>query len=285
MFQLFRGYRVIFPALCMFALTLSGCGGGGSASRVVSEPTTTIDWLMPVDARGVFEAAYSHLNDAAPTNPERSYTVDDVPLWLPRPDSPGPKEWDYWNRPYLSADVIKIQVRPAPGTYAIPRNDARAVYGILDHGIFWIATDEQLDGGTYFGAGYDYLAHNQYMLPLNGPPVDVLYTGASWRGDALGMVKASGNPVSGPAVLTLTSIDEAADGSHAYDLHLDVAFRNVGVDRLELNATSDANGGFGADFSAEGGYRLQGTFLGSQAEEASGIFETPIYYGAFGVKR
>ena len=159
------------------------------------------------------------------------------------------------------------------------------MYGVLDHGVFWIATDDQLDGEVYFGAGYDYLAHNQYMLPLDGPPAHVLFSGASWRGDALGMVKVSGNPVSGPAVLTLTSIDEEADGSHAYNLHLDVAFRNVGVDRVELNAASDADGGFGADFSADGRYRFQGTFLGPQAEEASGIFETPIYYGAFGVKR
>ena len=285
MFQLFHGYGVVFPALCLVALTLSGCGGGGSTSRVALEATTTIDWLMPADARDIIEAAYSHFNDAAPTNPERSYTVDDLPIWLPRPDSPGPKAWDYWNQPYLSADIIKIQARPAPGSYEAPRNDARAVYGILDHGIFWIADDAQLDDEFYFGAGYDYLAENQYVLPLDGPPAHVLFSGASWRGDALGMVKASANPVSGPAVLTLTSIDEAADGSHAYSLHLDVAFRNVGVDRVELNAASDADGGFGADFSANGGYRLQGTFLGPQAEEASGIFETPVYYGAFGVKR
>ena len=285
MSQSCRCYRVIFTVLCMFALTLSGCGGGGSTPRVLPEPTTTIDWLMPADARDVFEAAHSHFTDAAPTDPERSYTVDDLPLWLPRPNSPGAKEWDYWNQPYLSADIIKIQARPAPGTYAIPRNDSRAVYGVLDHGIFWIAADDQLDGEIYFGAGYDYLPENQYLLPLDGPPVDVLVSGASWRGDALGMVKASAKPVSGPAVLTLTSVEEPADGSHGYDLVLDVAFRNVGVDRIELNATLVAGGGFGADFSADGGYRLQGTFLGSQAEEASGIFETPIYYGAFGVKR
>ena len=286
MFQARRGYRAVVPVLCMLALALTGCGGGGSAPRVVSDPITTIDWLMPTDALEVFEAAFSHFNDTAPTNPERSHTVDDLPLWLPRPGSPGAKQWDYWNRPYLSTDIIKIQARPAPGAYAIPRNDARAVYGILDHGIFWIATDDQPDGGIYFGAGYDYLDHNQYRLPLDGPPADVLLTsGASWRGDALGMVKASANPVSGPAVLTLTSIDQAADGSHAYNLHLDVAFRNVGVDRVELNATSNAGGGFAADFMADGGYRLQGTLLGSQAEEAAGIFETPIYYGAFGVKR
>lgn len=285
MFQAYRRYRAISPVLCMLALTLTGCGGGGSASRVVSEPITTIDWLVPAEAREVFKAAYSHFNDAAPTNPERSYTVDGLPLWLPRPDSPGAKEWDYWNQPYLSPNIIKIQARPAPGAYAIPRNDSRAVYGILDHGIFWIATDDQLDGGVYFGAGYDYLDHNQYMLPLNSPPADVVLSGASWRGDALGMVKASANPVSGPAVLTLTSIDQAADGSHAYHLHLDVAFRNIGVDRVELNATSNAGGGFAADFRTDGGYRLQGTFLGSQAQEAAGTFETPIYYGAFGVKR
>jgi len=269
----------------MLALTLTGCGIGGSAPRVASEPITTIDWLMPTDAREALEAAFSHFKDAAPTNPERSYTVDDLALWVPRPDSPGAKQWDYWSQPYLSPDIIKIQARPAPGAYAIPRNDARAVYGTLDHGIFWIATDDQPDGGVYFGAGYDYLDHNQYMLPLDGPPADVLPSGASWSGDALGMVKASANPVSGPAVLTLTSIDQTADGSHAYNLHLDVAFRNVGIDRIRMNAASNAGGGFAADFTADGGYRLQGAFLGSQAQEAAGTFETPIYYGAFGVKR
>ena len=86
-------------------------------------------------------------------------------------------------------------------------------------------------------------------------------------------------------MLTMTSIDRAADGGHTYNLHLDVAFRNVGGDRVEMNATSEAGCSFGADFLTEAGYRLQGTFLGPEAKEASGIFETLIYYGAFGVKR
>ncbi|MDE0206324.1 MAG: hypothetical protein OXP66_09900 [Candidatus Tectomicrobia bacterium] len=284
-----RGYRAVSTVLCMLALTLtlSGCGGGrsGTASPVVSEPITTIDWLVPADAREVFEAAYSHFKDAAPTNPERSYAVDDISFFLPRLDSPGAKEWDYWNQPYLSADIIKIQARPVPGTYEAPLNEARAVYGILDHGIFWIADDAQFEERPFIGAGYDHLDHNQYMLLPDGPPADFLTSGTSWRGDALGMVKASASPVSGPAVLTMTSIQEAPDGGHAYNLHLHVAFRNLGVDRVELNATSNAAGGFAADLAADGGYRLKGTFLGSQAEEATGIFETPVYYGAFGVKR
>ena len=240
---------------------------------------------MPANAREVFDTAYSHFNDAAPTNPERSYSVNDVSFFLPRPDSPRPKQWDYWNRPYLSPDIIKVQARPEPGSYEAPLNDARAVYGILDHGVFWIAADEQPDGVIYFGAGYDYLDYNRYAPPLDGPPAGALFSGASWRGDALGMVKPSAKPVSGPAVLTLTSIDQTTQGGHAYELHLDVAFRNAGIDRLELIAASNADGGFGTDFWADGEYRLQGTFLGSQAQEAAGIFETPVYYGTFGVKR
>ena len=283
-FKSFHGYAVVVPVLCLFALALSGCGGGSSRPLLTFEPTTTIDWLAPADAREVFEAAYSHRSDSGPSNPERSYTVDDRPLWLPRPDSPGAKEWDYWNQPYLSADILKIQARPAPGTYESPGNDSRAVYGILDHAIFWIGSDDQPEGDAYFGAGYDYLDDNQYRLPLSGPPAQVLLSGTSWSGDALGMVKVSANPVSGPAMLTMTSIDQAANGSHTYNLRLEVAFRNVGVDRIEMDATSDSEGGFGADFW-DAGYRLQGTLLGSEAQEASGIFETPIYYGAFGVKR
>ena len=284
MFKSCHGY-VVVSALCTFALALSGCGGGSSRSQVVPEPTTTIEWLAPADARDVFEAAYSHRSDSGPSNPERSYTVDNRPLWLPRPDSAGPKEWDYWSQPYLSADITKIQARPAPGAYESARNDSRAVYGILDHGVFWIATDDPGEGDEYFGAGHFYLDDNRYRLPVDTPPPDVLFAGASWRGDALGMVKTSGKPVSGPAVLTMTSIEAAADAGHLYNLRLDVAFRNVGVDKVVLNAVSDGEGGFGVDFPGEDEYRLQGTFLGSEAEEASGIFETLVYYGAFGVKR
>ena len=284
MFKRFNGCRVVFPALCLVAWAASGCGGGGSAPRVVTE-AATIDWLAPVEARDVFTAAYSHRPDSGPSNPDRSYTLNDLPLWLPRPDSAYPKEWGYWSAPYLSADIVKIQARPMPGTYASPLNDARAVYGILDHGIFWIASDFQEDGQTYFGAGYDYLDRNRYRLPPGGAPSDVVFQGATWTGDALGMVKASGTPVSGPAVLTVTSIEAVADRSHAYSLRLEADFRNVGVDRVRLDAASDAEGGFGGDLPADTGYRLQGTFLGSEAEEASGIFETPVYYGSFGVKR
>ena len=284
MFKSFRDYAAVVPALCLFAMALPGCGGG-SGSPVAHKPTATIYWLAPADAREAFEAAYSHRSDSGPSNPQRSYTVDDRPLWLPRPDSPGPKQWEYWNQPYLSADITKIQVRPATGTYDSPGNDSRAVYGILDHGVFWIGSDDQPEGGAYFGAGYYYLDDNQYKLPVDTLTADVLFAGASWNGDALGMVKTSGKPVSGPAVLTMTAIGDERGGDLTYNLRLDVAFRNVGVDRVEIDAAPDAEGGFGADFTAEEGYRLQGTFLGSEAEEASGIFETLMYYGAFGVKR
>ena len=83
------------------------------------------------------------------------------------------------------------------------------------------------------------------------------------------MVDARRSPVDHSGNLH-SPIDEAADGSHAYDLRLDVAFRNVGIDGVEVNPASGAGGSFAAPFPAETGYRLQGTFLGSPAKEASG---------------
>ena len=49
--------------------------------------------------------------------------------------------------------------------------------------------------------------------------------------------------------------------------------------------TSGSDGRLGADAVLTEGYRIEGTFLGSQAEEASGIFETPACYGSFGVRQ
>ena len=60
--------------------------------------------------------------------------------------------------------------------------------------------------------------------------------------------------------------------------------RRVSTHQLELDAASDAEGGFGADFLGEA-IPATRVFLGSEAEESSGIFETPTYYSAFGVKR
>ena len=184
----------------------------------------------------------------------------------------------------LSSDIPKIQARPAPGTYVSPGNDSRAVYGILDYGIFWIGSDVQPDG-EYFGAGYDYLVDHRYRPPLDGGQPDFLFPNAAWRGDALGMEKASGDVVWGPAVLTMRSIGTSPAGGLSYNLHLDVAFlNNDGVDRVEID-TSGSDGAFGTDLPAGAGSRMEGTFLGPQADEASGAFETPIYFGAFGVKR
>ena len=247
------------------------------------ESMTTVDWLLPsgaaTNARDVFLVATSRGEFE-----RTSYSLDDRRLWLPRVDSPSPKEWDYWNEPSLSSDIIKIQARPAPGTYESPGNDSRAVYGILDYGIFWIGDDVQPDG-EYFGAGFDSLVDHRYRLPLDVGQPDFFFPNAAWRGDALGMEKASGTPVWGPAVLTMTSIERDAAGALAYDLHLDVAFlTDDGVDRVSID-TSGTDGDFSTEFSADAAYRIQGTFLGPRAEEASGVFETPGHYGAFGAKR
>ncbi len=61
-------------------------------------------------------------------------------------------------------------------------------------------------------------------------------------------------------------------------------FRNVGTGRVAI-MTSGSDGRLGADAVLTEGYRIEGTFLGSQAEEASGIFETPACYGSFGVRQ
>ena len=101
----------------------------------------------------------------------------------------------------------------------------------------------------------------------------------------MGMEKASGNPVWGPAALTMTSIATSPADGFSYSLQLDVVFlKNDGIDRVEL-ATSGSDGAFGGEFQAGTEYRIEGTFLGPRAQEASGIFETSAYYGAFGVKR
>ena len=252
--------------------------------RAISESAKTIDWLLPDEAA---TTAYDlfRIASAERGNSERSsYAVGDRNLWLPRVDSPSPKEWDYWNDTSLSADIPKIQARPASGAYESPGNDSRAVYAILDYGIFWIGTDVQPDG-EYFGAGYDYLVDHRYRLPVGGGQPEFFIPNATWRGDALGMEKTSGNPVWGPAVLIMTSIHRDVSGSLGYDLHLDVVFiKNDGVDRVELDSTG-SDGGFGTELQPGTEYRMEGTLLGAQAQEASGIFETLSYYGAFGVKR
>lgn len=252
--------------------------------RAMSESAKTMDWLLPEEAATTAYDLFRFASTERGDSQRSSYTVDDRSLWLPRVDSPSPKEWDYWNEMSLFSDIPKIQARPAPGTYESPGNDSRAVYAILDYGLFWIGTDVQPDG-TYFGAGYDYLIEHRYRLPAGSVQPEFLVPNATWRGDALGMEKASGNPVWGPAALTMTSIATSPADGFSYSLQLDVVFlKDDGVDRVELG-TSGSDGAFGGELQAGTEYRIEGTFLGPRAQEASGIFETPAYYGALGVKR
>lgn len=254
--------------ISVLAWALAGCG---ASNGMPSAAPQSIDWLLPPGgAEEAIQTAYAHRSESAGA----AYTARDRNLWLPRPDSPHPKAWGYWNAPLLSADIPKVQGRPAPDTYATPFNDSRAVYGILAHGIFWIGTDVQTDGEEAYGAGYDYLERNRFASPVNGSFLEV-----RWSGDALGMVKETGSPVSGPAVLTVTAVEAST-----YRLHLDVAFAGPDGDQLELLADG-ADGRFGAENVEAEGYRMEGVFLGPLAEEAAGIFETPAYYGAFGARR
>ena len=259
------------PALVQISVLAWALAGCGASNGTPAAAPRSIDWLLPPGgAEQAIEAAYAHRSESAGS----AYTAGDRNLWLPRPDSPHPKVWGYWNAPHLSADIPKVQGRPAPDTYATPFNDSRAVYGILAHGIFWIGTDVQPDGEEAYGAGYDYLERNRFASPL-----DASFLEATWSGDALGMVKETGSPVSGPAVLTVTAVEAGP-----YNLHLDVAFAGPDGDRLELVAAG-ADGRFGTAGVGAEGDRMEGVFLGPLAEEAAGIFETPAYYGAFGARR
>ena len=285
MFKVFNNAMVLL-AVCAFALASSGCGGGRAMTQSMPESLTTIDWLLPGEAgttaRDVFLVAASR-GEAVNQNARRIQRMIASCGYLASTALPR-KSGIIGTRCLLSSDIPKIQVRPAPGTYEFPGNDSRAVYGILDYGTFWIGSDVQPDG-EYFGAGYDYLVDHRYTFPINGGQPEFLFPNAAWRGDALGMEKASGDPVWGPAALIMTSIGTSPTDGLTFNLHLDVAFlKNDGVDRVEID-TSGSDGVFGTDFSAGSGSRIGGTFLGPRAEEASGIFETLSYYGAFGLKR
>ena len=246
-------------------------------------PVATVDWLLPrgvgTSARGVFMAAASR-----GVSETSSYSVDDRRLWIPRADSATEKEWAYWSDIALTPDIAKIQARHAAGTYESPGNDSRAVYGILDYAIFWVGHDVQPDGG-YFGVGHDYLTDSRFRVPEGGSRPDFLAANVAWRGDALGLEKASENPVWGPAVLTMTSVGTDSSDRFTYNLYLDVSFLHPGgMERVRI-VTSGADGAFGTDLTTDMGARIEGIFLGPRAEEASGFFETPDHFGAFGVKK
>ena len=191
-------------------------------------------------------------------------------------------EWGWWNEIDLSRDIVKVQRRPAPGTYASYHDDV-TVWGILDNGLFFIGKN---DNG--FGAGHEY--SNPWIGDWEEYP-RVFFENARWTGDALGMEKASGKAVSGPAVLTISDLDNAAGfRPDAITFTLGVAFKNIGVDPVRLtkrktwfNGYFQDNGPRDPELSDEE-YRWWLQLLGSRAEEAIGIFETHRYYGSYGLK-
>ena len=192
-------------------------------------------------------------------------------------------EWGWWNEINLSRHIVKVQRRPAPGTYASYHDDV-TVWGILDNGLFFIGKN---DNG--FGAGYSY--NNSWIGDWEEYP-KVFFENARWTGDALGMEKASGKAVSGPAVLTISDLDSGAGfRPDAITFTLGVAFKNIGVDPVRLTKRKTwFNGSFSDDGPrdpelSDEEYRWQLQLLGSRAEEAIGIFETHRYYGSYGLKK
>ena len=184
-------------------------------------------------------------------------------------------EWGYWNEIDLSPDIVKVQRRPAPGTYASHNSD-RAMFGILDNGIFWAGRDDDT-----FGAGYSY--GNQFQEDFRDRP-DVFYLNATWRGDAFGMEKTTRKFVAGPASLTLESVTRPRFGLPNFDWHLGVSFKNIGADPIDMRFRA-GGAGFGVYKGENKGFVLEGKFMGPDAQEAVGIFDNDRYYGSFGLQR
>ena len=186
---------VVLLALCALALATLGCGGGRGMMPAMPASVRFSAWLLRrgagTPARAVFLAAASR---GASEN--SSYSVDDRRPWIPRIYGASEKEWAYWSDAALSPDIMKVQARPAPGKYESPGNDFRAGYGILDYAIFWIGHDVQPDGG-YFGVRHEFLVGSGFHAPVDGRRPDFLVPNIAWRGDSLGMAKASGSSVWG----------------------------------------------------------------------------------------
>ncbi|MDE0028572.1 MAG: hypothetical protein OXU42_04100 [Deltaproteobacteria bacterium] len=325
----------------VLAVSLSGCGGGGGEGSPVRPPDTgvvppdtevSIDWWIEGPLTGVasgeahdaLEAAQRRVSPAIPGRDTRTfgsqiYAVDAAGntgnesfagfhLALPSNDTPY-GQWGFWNHSRLSPDIAKVQWRYSPRYEDRKR---RAVYGILDYGLFWILDTENDGGEGGSVAGFSRSLSNQ-LYAVHSPGHQILSPafpdffprpnrsladpvgphGATWTGDALGFSKTTRKTVYGPAELTVTGASTVPVDVYYYAMRLQIDLNNG--DRLIFNDLTGTGSG-DKSFSSPGNHhhpfqqdRAQGMLLRSADDvgvvDVVGAFETADYIGAFGAKR
>ena len=208
--------------------------------------------------------------------------------------------WGYWDDPALSGAITKVQevLTAVPGA-GNTSPVVRRVMGVMDNGYFGIARAEGYvtspQPRTVAGNFGTFHEANSRMRAAMGTD-KFLYefglVGAKWSGDALGFSRSSEAPVFGPASLTVTGEHDGSRWRSDYEIVVNVDWNNGdSIEMMGLAGGSDDVGlphpGFFGDVpeDAESTYILQGSFAGTQVEEAFGSFQTPEYMGSFGLKR
>ena len=246
------------------------------------DPSNTLEWLFPGAIPNT--AARDALTADRSSTGSWSFGSDDSlsagTHCCSYSDSiSSPSEYSYWSEIDLSRGIVKVQKRPAPGEYT-PYNDERALFGILDNGVFWIG-----EADDSFGAGYAY-GNSWNGIFYNDENAGIFHLNATWRGDAFGMQKVGGKPVVGPAELTISDVTPGiVGGIYDYNWTFTAWFKNVGTDIVRLNFDANLTADFVVRESDNKGFVLDGAFMGPQAEEVVGIFENSRYYGSFGLRK
>ena len=230
-------------------------------------------------------------------------------------------DWSYWTDPDMSPDIIKLQkTRPGHGRIDDTSDDDdfvdRTVFGVLDHGVIWISDRGYTDllGDSPFGAGYYVHDRTTFDLTPNNRP-DIYIVGASWHGDALGIGKELRNFITGQAAVRIVEVGRRQMDLPDLRYVLDIDIQFINSDSISMTAAGDHRnfGGAvypGSDFatdnnachvsdhctpyaSAQGTWepwfgelhRVNGMFIGPNAEEVVGHFESEQYFGSFGAIR
>ena len=243
------------------------------------DPSKTLDWLMPgiglpnLNARDELLSVRTYASSGYGTS-----QIGNVNCCFYKSEIN--RQWSYWSEIDLSRDIRKVQSRPAPGTYTSYNAD-RALYGILDNGIFWMGEDVSESEYATFGAGYAY--SDPFIGHVHNHP-NIFFRGATWKGDAFAMTKPFRGPVTGPAELTVTFTRGGSFGVD-YGLRFTAYLKNIGTDVVVIDMPDK---GWLANLNyedKENKIKIKGDFLGPAAQEAVGKFETPKYYGSFGLKK